>query len=92
MEGMENGQIAGSHTEASWINLIEAQFGVLKRFTLTHPDDLTHSARRRRAPTAFVRALRRYYTTVRLAASVHVEIVAHHLPRPARSPLRVGRW
>lgn len=35
-------------TEASWINLIEAQFGVLKRFTVTHTDDPTHAARRRR--------------------------------------------
>ncbi len=35
-------------TEASWINLIEAQFGVLKRFTLNHTDDRTHAARRRR--------------------------------------------
>ena len=35
-------------TEASWINVIEARFGVLKRFRLTHTDDLTHSARRRR--------------------------------------------
>ncbi|PYV19464.1 MAG: hypothetical protein DMG21_01545 [Acidobacteria bacterium] len=35
-------------TEASWINLIEAQFGVLKRFTLAHTDDPTHASRRRR--------------------------------------------
>ena len=35
-------------TNASWLNLIEAQFGVLKRFTLTDTDDLTHTARRRR--------------------------------------------
>jgi len=35
-------------TEASWINLIEAQFGILKRFTLTHTDDPTHAARRQR--------------------------------------------
>ncbi len=35
-------------TEASWINLIEAQFGVLKRFTLTDTDDSTHAVRRRR--------------------------------------------
>jgi DDE superfamily endonuclease len=35
-------------TQASWINLIEAQFGVLKRFTLAHTDDPTHAARHRR--------------------------------------------
>jgi hypothetical protein len=35
-------------TDASWLNLIEAQFGVLKRFTLTDTDDLTHGVRRRR--------------------------------------------
>ena len=31
-----------------WLNLIEAQFGVLKRFTLTDTDDRDHRARRRR--------------------------------------------
>lgn len=35
-------------TEASWLNLIEAQFGVLKRFTVAHTDDPTHAVRRRR--------------------------------------------
>lgn len=35
-------------TEASWLNLIEAQFGVLKRFTLTNTDDTNHRMRRRR--------------------------------------------
>lgn len=35
-------------TEASWLNLIEAQFGVLKRFTLANTDDLDHIVRRRR--------------------------------------------
>jgi hypothetical protein len=35
-------------TNASWLNLIEAQFGVLKRFTLTDTDDRTHPVRRRR--------------------------------------------
>jgi hypothetical protein len=35
-------------TESSWLNLIEAHFGVLKRFTTTNTDDLTHGARRRR--------------------------------------------
>ena len=34
-------------TEASWLNLIEAQFGVLKRFTLANTDDPTHAVRRR---------------------------------------------
>lgn len=35
-------------TDASWLNLIEAQFGVLKRFTLADTDDPTHPVRRRR--------------------------------------------
>jgi DDE superfamily endonuclease len=35
-------------TEASWLNLIEAQFGVLKRFTLANTDDQTHRVRRQR--------------------------------------------
>jgi hypothetical protein len=32
----------------SWLNLIEAHFGVLKRFTLANTDDLDHIIRRRR--------------------------------------------
>lgn len=35
-------------TEASWLNLIEAQFGALKRATLTNTDDRDHATRRRR--------------------------------------------
>jgi transposase len=35
-------------TEASWLNLIEAQFGVLKRFTLANTDDPSHRVRRQR--------------------------------------------
>lgn len=35
-------------TNASWLNLIEAQFGVTKRFTLTDTDDPDHPTRRRR--------------------------------------------
>jgi hypothetical protein len=35
-------------TEASWLNLIEAHFGALKRFTLANTDDLSHAVRRRR--------------------------------------------
>jgi hypothetical protein len=35
-------------TEASWLNLIEVQFGILKRFTVAHTDDPSHAARRRR--------------------------------------------
>lgn len=35
-------------TDASWLNLIEAQFGVLKRCTLRQSDDPNHLARRRR--------------------------------------------
>jgi hypothetical protein len=35
-------------TEASWLNAIEAHFGVLKRATLTGSDDPNHVVRRRR--------------------------------------------
>jgi len=35
-------------TEASWLNLIEPHFGVLKRFTIANTDDPTHVIRRRR--------------------------------------------
>ena len=35
-------------TEASWLNLIEAHFGVLKRATLTNTDDPSHRVRRQR--------------------------------------------
>jgi hypothetical protein len=35
-------------TEASWLNLIEAHFGVLKRFTVANTDDCAHAVRRRR--------------------------------------------
>ncbi|MGH9577536.1 MAG: transposase [Terriglobales bacterium] len=35
-------------TEASWLNLIEAHFGALKRFTLANTDDPSHAVRRRR--------------------------------------------
>jgi len=35
-------------TEASWLNLIEPQFGVTKRSTLTDTDDRSHPERRRR--------------------------------------------
>jgi hypothetical protein len=35
-------------TEASWLNLIEPQFGVLKKFTLANTDDPDHATRERR--------------------------------------------
>jgi hypothetical protein len=35
-------------TEASWLNLIEAHFGALRRFTLVNTDDPSHAVRRRR--------------------------------------------
>lgn len=35
-------------TQSSWLNLIEAHFGVLKRFTIANTDDLDHVTRRRR--------------------------------------------
>ncbi len=35
-------------TEASWLNLIEPQFGVLRRATLVGSDDRDHVVRRRR--------------------------------------------
>jgi hypothetical protein len=53
-------------TESSWLNLIEAHFGVLKRFTLANTDDLDHITRRRR----IYRYLR--YRQKRLANSRHL--------------------
>ena len=35
-------------TEASWLNLIEAPFGVFQRFTLANTDDASHGVPRRR--------------------------------------------
>jgi len=35
-------------TYSSWLNLIEAQFGIMKRFTLNNSDDLHHNIRRKR--------------------------------------------
>jgi hypothetical protein len=35
-------------TEASWLNLIEPQFGITKRFTLADTDDTSHRDRRHR--------------------------------------------
>jgi len=46
----------------------------------------------RRRLSAFVRALRRYYTTVRLPTNVHIGLVVHHLLQPARALPRAGRW
>src|SRR5260370_12101029 len=45
----------------------------------------------RRRLSVFVRAFRRYYTTVRLSTNVHVGLVVHHLLQPARSSLPVVR-
>src|ERR1700687_1781260 len=47
---------------------------------------------RRQSPT-FVRVLRRYYTAVRLPVAVHVGIIAHRFPPPARNlPPASGDW
>jgi hypothetical protein len=35
-------------TQASWLNLIEAQFGVLKQFTVANTDDTSHAQRHQR--------------------------------------------
>ena len=35
-------------TQASWLNLIEAQFGALKRFTVANTDDASHQQRQDR--------------------------------------------
>lgn len=39
---------AWTPTEASWLNLIEPHFGVMKRFTVANTDDPEHAVRRRR--------------------------------------------
>jgi hypothetical protein len=51
---------------------------------------VTLRALRQRIP-AFVQALRRYCTTVRLPINVHVGLLDHVLLQPARARLRVGR-
>lgn len=38
----------GTPTDASWLNLIEPRFGVLKRLTLTNTHDTRHALRRHR--------------------------------------------
>lgn len=35
-------------TQSSWLNLIEAQFGVLKKFTVANTDDASHEQRQER--------------------------------------------
>lgn len=35
-------------TQSSWLNLIEAQFGVLKKFTVANTDDTSHEQRHQR--------------------------------------------
>ncbi len=35
-------------TQSSWLNLIEAQFGVLKKFTVANTDDASHEQRHQR--------------------------------------------
>lgn len=52
-------------TEASWLNLIEAQFGVLKKFTVDNTDDANHEQRQER-----VRAYLKYRHR-RLGNSAH---------------------
>lgn len=41
-------EVAFTPTEASWLNLIEPHFGVMKRFTVVGTDDHSHLERRRR--------------------------------------------
>ncbi len=51
-------------TNASWLNLIEAQFGALKRATLVNTDDPDHATRRRR----IYRYLRHRHRSLGIAA------------------------
>jgi hypothetical protein len=48
--GEEDCDLLALALEGGWLNLIEAQFGVLKRFTLANTDDQTHRVRRQRLP------------------------------------------
>jgi hypothetical protein len=65
-------------TEASWFNLIEAQFGILKRCTLTNTNDPSHTARRRR-----IYAYLRYR---------HRKLANLHLPLNAFAHLGLSSW
>lgn len=59
-------------TNASWLNLIEAQFGVLKRFTMTDTDDRTHVERRRRVYRYLRYRHRKTGTTEHLLSSIRL--------------------
>jgi len=52
-------------TQSSWLNLIEAQFGVLKKFTVANTDDTSHEQRHQRV-AAYLR-----YRHKRLGNSNH---------------------
>ena len=52
-------------TQSSWLNLIEAQFGVLKKFTVANTDDASHEQRHQRV-AAYLR-----YRHQRLGNSNH---------------------
>jgi hypothetical protein len=57
-------------TEASWLDLIEPQFGVTKRFTLTGTDDPSHHVRRVAWPsTSATATARRAPPSIRWHAS-----------------------
>lgn len=65
-------------TEASWLNLIEPHFGVLRRATLTGSDDRDHVRRRRR----IYRVLR--YRHRKLGNATHL-LTRIHLVTPIKS-------
>lgn len=65
-------------TESSWLNLIEAQFGVLKRFTMTSTDDRTHMDRRRRVYRYLRYRLRKVGTLDHPLTSIrHIKLEGH---------------
>jgi len=72
---------AWTPTEASWLNLIEAQFGVLKKFTLANTDDPNHEARHRRVYAYLRYRHRRLGNTThplrRLSLFRHVKLERH---------------
>jgi hypothetical protein len=64
-------------TEAAWLSLIEAQFGVVKRFALANTDDPSQVARRRS-----IYAYLRYRH--RRRANLHLPLIRIHSFRPIK--------
>jgi hypothetical protein len=80
-------------TEASWLNLIEPHFGVLKRFTVVGTDDRSHLERRRRIYRYLRWRDRSHGTTghpLQRLRSIPLNKLERHLDECDRTGRRVG--